>query len=156
MLNTLEPPIISAGDQRKPLGTDTPAPLDEGPIAVNECLAAAAETLKFDIAELWRFGPDAALRTTGVLSRVTPTVGGGAAAVRGKPSCEHVYAQSAILKTYTGRIMGIWNSGFDDSKSSQNHVLSPSVSTPTRLQTLCRRFLLRKQREAFLSAAHQD
>lgn len=96
-------------------------PVDVGLEAVNKCLAAAG--LHFDVAELWRFAPDTARRLTSRPPVTTPSVGLG-----GKPSCEHVYAQSAILKTYTGRIAGIWNSGFDGSQAPHQHVLSPSVS----------------------------
>lgn len=112
----------------KIFNNESPEPVDVGLEAVNKCLAAAAYSLKFDIAELWRFAPDTARRSTGKPAMATPSMGLGAS----KPSCEHVYAQSAILKTYTGRIAGIWKSGFDDSQLPQHHVLSPSMCEQTR------------------------
>lgn len=114
---------VTAQDQLKSSGS--PVPVDVGLEAVNKCLAAASYGLKFDIAELWRFAPNAAMRSSGLVSGN----GGGVAGAGqpAKPTCEHVYAQPATLKTYTGRIVGIWNSGFDDSRAPQQHVLSPSV-----------------------------
>lgn len=105
-------------DHLKPIVKENPVPVDEDLEAVNQCLAAAQISLKFDIAELWRFAPDQSKRTTGRAG----------AAIGVKPLCEHVYTMPATMKTYTGRIMGRWNSGFDDSRAPSNHVISPSVS----------------------------
>lgn len=117
-------PSNTATVSPKTFDPSSPEPVSEGIEAVNKCLAAAVNALNFDIAELWRFGPDATLRST----TVPPPAGVGGGSNGSKPSCEHVYAQSAILKTYTGRIAGIWKSGFDDSQAPQRHVFSPPVS----------------------------
>lgn len=106
------------GDEHKSM--ESTAVADPEFIAVDKCLAAATFGLNFDIAELWRLAPDTSSRDTGVntsSSTRNPS----------KPTCEHVYAEPATLKTYTGRIMGIWNSGFEDSRALQQHVLSPDV-----------------------------
>lgn len=87
---------------------------------VNKCLAAATSALNFDIAELWRFASDSN-RSSGLKL-------GGRDNNAVQPTCEHVYAGRATLKTYTGRILGIWNSGFEDSQAPQKHVLSPKAS----------------------------
>ena len=116
----------SEEDQLKPAESQTPVPADVGLEAVNKCLAAAAYSLKFDIAELWRFGPDHSKRR----GRANMSGGGGSGAavkVASRPFCEHVYTMPATLKTYTGRIMGIWNSGYHDSRATQDHLLSPLV-----------------------------
>lgn len=115
----------SEEDQLKPAESQTPVPADAGLEAVNKCLAAAAYSLKFDIAELWRFGPDHSKRRG--RANMSGGGGGGASAkVASKPFCEHVYTMPATLKTYTGRIMGIWNSGYHDSQAT-DHLLSPLV-----------------------------
>lgn len=118
------------------VGTDqlvAPVPPDAGLLAVDTCLEAAAFSLKFDIAELWRFGPDTSKRrgsgkakSSGIGDSGSGS-GAGGTKVPLKPYCEHVYTMPATLKTYTGRIMGMWRSGFDDSRAPQNHVLSPQV-----------------------------
>lgn len=116
-------------------GSQSPVPPDAGLLAVDTCLEAAAFSLKFDIAELWRFGPDTSKRRgSGGKARNSSGLGnsgsgGGAGGMKVplKPYCEHVYTMPATLKTYTGRIMGMWRSGFDDSRAPQNHVLSPQV-----------------------------
>lgn len=115
-------------------GSQSPAPPDAGLLAVDKCLEAAAFSLKFDIAELWRFGPDTSkrrssggkARNSGIGNSGSGSGAGGTKAPL-KPYCEHVYTMPATLKTYTGRIMGMWRSGFDDSRAPQNHVLSPQV-----------------------------
>lgn len=115
-------------------GSQSPVPPDAGLLAVDTCLEAAAFSLKFDIAELWRFGPDTSKRRgSGGKARNSGIGGNGSVSGVGgtkvplKPYCEHVYTMPATLKTYTGRIMGMWRSGFDDSRAPQNHVLSPQV-----------------------------
>lgn len=120
----------SEEDQLKPTETQTPVPADAGLEAVNKCLAAAAYSLKFDIAELWRFGPDHSKRRgRGSMAGGAAGAGAATATAKGasKPFCEHVYTMPATLKTYTGRIMGIWNSGYHDSRAPQDHLLSPLV-----------------------------
>lgn len=120
---------LSPGSPDQLNQTESPAPVVEPWLeSVNKCLAAAAYSLKFDIAELWRFGPDRNTRTTGMVGEAT-------AKRTAKPYCEHVYAQPATLKTYTGRILGIWGSKFEDSHAQQNHILSPSVSLVTMTDT---------------------
>ncbi len=134
--DTLEVRTLDEDELRPALGSQSPAVApDPGLQKVDKCLEAAAFSLKFDIAELWRFGPDTTKRRGGSKARsgssgsTGSTGGGGAGGVKVplKPYCEHVYTMPATLKTYTGRIMGMWNSGFDDSRSPQNHVLSPQV-----------------------------
>ena len=116
----------SEEDQLKPAESQTPVPADAGLEAVNKCLAAAAYSLKFDVAELWRFGPDYSKRRG--RANMTGGWGGNAAAkATSKPFCEHVYTMPATLQTYTGRITGIWNSGYHDSRAPQDHLLSPLV-----------------------------
>lgn len=110
------------------------SPVDKGLLNVDTCLDVGLVSLKFDIAELWRFGPDNSKRggrgkargsVGSAGSGIGGSSGGGKAAL--KPYCEHVYTMPATLKTYTGRIAGMWTSGFDDSRAPQNHVLSPQV-----------------------------
>lgn len=124
MAETLEPQVDQVPETSQP----TPVPDDPDLQAINECLAAAAFSLKFDIAELWQFASDT---NTGRGSSVSGQSAHRAAWAAGtggmKPYCEHVYTMPATLKTYTGRIAGIWKSGFDDSRSPGYHVLSPSV-----------------------------
>ncbi|CAN0063883.1 unnamed protein product [Pylaiella littoralis] len=135
-------------DQLKPsAGSQSPVLPDAGLLAVDTCLEAAAFSLKFDIAELWRFGPDNSKRRGSGKSRSGSSNGssgggGGGGGMAGggvggmkmalKPYCEHVYTMPATLKTYTGRIVGMWNTGFDDSRALQNHVLSPQLCEQAR------------------------
>ena len=121
-------------DQLRPAaGSQSPVAPDPGLQKVDTCLEAAAFSLKFDIAELWRFGPDTTKRRGSGKARngsalgISGAGGGAKHNMPLKPSCEHVYTMPATLKTYTGRIMGMWNSGFDDSRAPQHHVLSPQV-----------------------------
>lgn len=130
----LEVRTLDEGELRPAVGSQSPAAPDPGLQKVDTCLEAAAVSLKFDIAELWRFGPDTSKRRGSSKARsgssgTGSTGGGGAGGVKVplKPHCEHVYTMPATLKTYTGRIVGKWNSGFDDSRGRQNHVLSPEV-----------------------------
>lgn len=113
-------------DQLKQEVLASPVPADLELEAVNRCLAAAAYSLKFDIAELWRFAPVQSKKTTGSAAASTAASTGGVGGEL-KPFCEHVYTMPATLKTYTGRIVGMWNSGFDDSRAPQHHVVSPAV-----------------------------
>lgn len=87
---------------------------------VDKCMAAATYGLNFDIAEIWRFLPDSSSHNLGG----NKGIGIGSTL---SPTPEHVYAQPATLRTYTGRITGIWNSSFEDSQAPKKHVLSPSV-----------------------------
>eukprot|EP00903_Cladosiphon_okamuranus_P011855 g11137.t1 len=119
--------------------SQSPAPPDAGLLAVDTCLEAAAFSLKFDIAELWRFGPDTSKRRSSGVKAWSSSVGNsdsgsgaGGTKVPLKPYCEHVYTMPATLKTYTGRIIGMWRSDFDDSRAPQNHVLSPQLCEQAR------------------------
>jgi len=123
---------LEEGELRPADGSQSPVVPDTGLEKVDTCLEAAAFSLKFDIAELWRFGPDTTKRRGSSKARSgssgsTGGAGGGGGKVPLKPYCEHVYTMPATLRTYTGRIMGMWTSGFDDSRAPQHHVLSPQV-----------------------------
>eukprot|EP00611_Tribonema_gayanum_P020591 TRINITY_DN3780_c0_g1_i1.p1 TRINITY_DN3780_c0_g1~~TRINITY_DN3780_c0_g1_i1.p1 ORF type:complete len:538 (+),score=136.60 TRINITY_DN3780_c0_g1_i1:226-1839(+) len=84
--------------------------------AADRCLAAAAYTLNFDIAELWTFVPDPA----------GDHKAGGPPAVT--PSCLYVYAQPATLENYRARLVGIWNNG----EREKRHKLSPGLCERAR------------------------
>lgn len=105
----------------------SPVPPDAGLLKVDTCLSVGALSLKFDIAELWRFGPDTSKSRSGKARGGTGGASGATGGGNVKAHCEHVYTMPATLKTYSGRIMGMWNSGFDDSRAPQHHVLSPQV-----------------------------
>eukprot|EP00752_Nemacystus_decipiens_P007986 g7135.t1 len=120
-------------------GSQSPEPPDAGLLAVDDCLEAAAFSLKFDIAELWQIAPDTSKRRGSGGKGRNSSIGnsGSGSGVGGtkvplKPHCEHVYTMPATLKTYTGRITGKWRSGFDDSRAPQNHVLSPQLCEQAR------------------------
>lgn len=111
-------------------GSQSPVPPDAELLKVDTCLSVGALSLKFDMAELWRFGPDTSKSGSGKAREVRGGAGGASGAAGGgnvKAHCEHVYTMPATLKTYSGRIIGMWNSGFDDSRAPQHHVLSPQV-----------------------------
>ncbi|CAN0088492.1 unnamed protein product [Ectocarpus sp. 6 AP-2014] len=116
-------------------GSQSPVPPDAELLKVDTCLSVGALSLKFDIAELWRFGPDTSKSRSGKAREVRGGAGGASGAAGGgnmKAHCEHVYTMPATLKTYSGRIMGMWNSGFDDSRAPQHHVLSPQLCEQAR------------------------
>jgi hypothetical protein len=81
--------------------------------AADRCLAAAAYSLNFDIAEVWTFVPDPAAAKSKASD--IPAI---------KPACVHVYAQPATLENYRAKLVGIWNNG----ERERRHKLSPGVS----------------------------
>ncbi|CAB1104498.1 unnamed protein product [Ectocarpus sp. CCAP 1310/34] len=116
-------------------GSQSPVPPDAELLKVDTCLSVGALSLKFDIAELWRFGPDSSKSGSDKAREVRGGAGSASGAAGGgtvKAHCEHVYTMPATLKTYSGRIMGMWNSGFDDSRAPQHHVLSPQLCEQAR------------------------
>lgn len=129
------PDILEARtDEGQPKTSSGIPPVDKGLLNVDTCLDVGLVSLKFDIAELWRFGCDNSKRgssgkTRGGVGSAGVGIGGGSGTGKAnlKPYCEHVYTMPATLKTYTGRIAGMWTSGFDDSRAPQHHVLSPQV-----------------------------
>ena len=120
-------------------------PVDVGLENVNRCLDAATNGLNFDIAELWRFPPEEPMwdtttnsATGKVMRRVNQNVEVESAVTATpevttvrhwqEPVCDHVYKMNAKVKMYTARPVGIWSSGYENSKASRDHLVSPGVS----------------------------
>lgn len=118
--------------------TPASSSLDSGLEDLNCCLKAATYSLNFDIAEIWHLPREGSMQTTekteaieikALGSKSTSTVTTAAEVEPGllEPVCVHVYKMNANVEMYRARRAGLWNRGYENSKASRDHILSPGV-----------------------------